>query len=323
MRTRAAVAMRYTGIGPGGDALADQPVAVALRARCRRAMAPAESFGANRIRLPHVAAREGMATDGIRIGFVPCPQFDRIQLQLVRQRVDRALHGEGADRLARRPHEGIGNAMDCRHPLPDPVGPHRVQVARRKAELLRKVVFVGLGGDALVDERRELPVLIGGDRHPLPGRRAAADEPEHTFARERDADGASGHARGHHAELVVEPQRALAAEPAADERRQQRHVLALQSEHVRQTAGPARRELAGVVHGDAVVGCPDGNRRVRLDGVVVVRGRREGQVHGVRGRPQRRIRIAVNDLGDSPSTSFGVFAWAIAASKDVIAGSAA
>ena len=56
MRTRAAVAMRYTGYVPDRHPLADQPVAVSLCPRCQRAMAPAESFGANRIRLPHVAA---------------------------------------------------------------------------------------------------------------------------------------------------------------------------------------------------------------------------------------------------------------------------
>ena len=183
-----------------------------------------------------------------------------------------------------------------RHPLADAVGLHRVQVARRKAELLRKAVLVGLRRDALVDERRELAGLIGGDRDALPRRRTPADEAEYAFAGERDADGPAGHARRHHAELVVEPQRALAAEPAADERRPQRHVLALQSEDVRETAGAAGRELARVVHGDAVVAGPDGNRRMRLDRVVVVRGRGERQIHGVRRRLQRSIRIAVNDL---------------------------
>ena len=181
--------------------------------------------------------------------------------------------------------------------LPDPIRLHRVQMPRRKAELLGEVVIRRLRRDALVDERGERAASVGRDGDALPRRRAPADDAEDAFARERDAHGPADLARGHHAQLAVEPHRALAAEA----RRPRTAPAAVTFPFfkpkmcARLFAPPAVNWLVSNTV-TPIVTLPDRDRRMRLDGVVVVGWRRERQVDVMRCRSQGRIRIALDDL---------------------------
>ena len=81
---------------------------------------------------------------------------------------DRGLDRKGPDGLAWRTHERICHAVDGRDLLSDPIRLHRIQMPRREAELLGKVVIHRLGRVALMDERGERPTAVGRDGDALP-----------------------------------------------------------------------------------------------------------------------------------------------------------
>jgi hypothetical protein len=65
---------------------------------------------------------------------------NRVHLELAGERVDGALDGKGADGLARGAHEGVGDAAQLGHLLADAIRRHRVEMSRRKTDLLGEVI---------------------------------------------------------------------------------------------------------------------------------------------------------------------------------------
>ena len=115
-------------------------------------MLPSEFFSAEVIRFTHVSPGKRISTDRIFLRFIPHAKLDRINARLVGERIHGALHSKRPDRLARRAHECVCNAIDFANLLSNPIGGHRVQMTRRKTELFRKIVVGRLRGHAFVDE---------------------------------------------------------------------------------------------------------------------------------------------------------------------------
>jgi hypothetical protein len=98
-------------------------------------------------------------------------------------------------------------------------------VARRKTELFGEIVVCGLRGHDFVNERSDLAGVVRGDGHTLLGWSAPTDDAKNSFARNRKADRASGHASRHHRQLVIGPHSALATEATSHKRRDQLDVV--------------------------------------------------------------------------------------------------
>ncbi len=262
------------GVPGGGHAGADQPVPVALGARPRIAPGPADPGGAALQALPQPETGPGMAGVGVHLGQVALAQLDRVDAELARQFVHRALEREHAQGLARRAGEG---------------GRHRV-AAHQPVDALEAGAGVDLGGDAEgglgpVVERRGDRELVMPDRRQLAvaGRAeldvlllflAVAAGGEHLAARHHQPDGAADVLGGQRGEGDVRPDHGLGAERAADEVGQHPD---LGRGHPQQRGD---RELHGldaltrVVEGE-LVAVPGGGGGQHLDRVVVVGGEPE------------------------------------------------
>ena len=141
-----------------------------------------------------------------------------------------------------------------------------------------------------------LPSRAGGERDALLGARAVADRAEHLRARQRDLHGAVRQLRGHRGERDVRPRRALRTEPAADEARDDAHVLGGQAEHRSELAARADHALRRVVEGEPVA-LPQRDGGVRLHRVVVLDGRRVHVVDLGRGARERGFGVALVRVG--------------------------
>ena len=137
--------------------------------------------------------------------------------------------------------------------------------------------------------------MVGAERHPLFGQRAAAGRPEHAFPRQGQPHRPFGHAGGGGRNDVVIPD-GLVAEAAADEGREHMHLLVRNAEHVGQGRAGQMDHLAAVMDRQAAVLPRDGDR-MGLDGAVIVARRPVGAVDAVRRAVEGSLRIADPDGG--------------------------
>jgi len=126
----------------------------------------------------------------------------------------------------------------------------------------------GLLNDIMCN-RRELPIALSTQLHPLDGRRAIACQRKHLLPRERELHGPSRHLRGHDSEDHMRVRVNLGAERAADILRDDAHPFGRQFEGRGHGIPDRVRALVGIVQGDAVL-VPHSNRRVGFERIGVL-----------------------------------------------------
>ena len=258
---------------------------------------PAELGRPPLIGLVQVPARELVAAGRIFRRFVDPAERDRIDLQRVREFVNRRFQCERTDRFAGRAHPGIGDGVEVHHPLTDKQILHGVHVARGERALFGIAGVVRRCGRARMNECGQGPVAPRPERDALLRHRATADDAEYVLARQRQFDGAVGDLRRRGTEHGVLPESGLAAECAADETGHHLHLVVGETEDVRQRVTVTADGLRGVEYRQTAIVVPPGNRRVRFDRVVIV-GRRS--VEGVDRHlrvGQRLAGVTDGDLG--------------------------
>ena len=185
------------------------------------ALAPAEALGAGAPGLDDVARGEAA---GRRSG--PCSGSLRRRSSIgsmpssCGELVDRAFEREGADRLAGRAHEGVGQHVERRPCSTSSLkAAGGIGAARRQDERLRHgVVRRHRRRRRCGSARRSVPSGSRAERDALLGQRASADDAVDALARQHEPHRPAGELRGGRGEDLVLPQR-LAAEAAADEGR--------------------------------------------------------------------------------------------------------
>ena len=93
-------------VGGGRHAPADQPAAIAHRARLGVAPAPAEALGGGPVAFPRRAARERQLLELVLLRLVAQAQLDRVDVQRHRELVHGGFEREDAARLTRGAHVG-------------------------------------------------------------------------------------------------------------------------------------------------------------------------------------------------------------------------
>src|ERR1700687_421533 len=126
--------------------------------------------------------------------------------------------------------------------------------------------------DAGMDQGGQLTVFRRAQSDTLFGDSAAADGAEDSFTRQRQLYWPAHKLRRSRAKCDVVPESDFAAETAPDKGRDHANVFPLKIEYVGQSMGGQINGLRGIVHRQAAVVVPDGNRRVRFNGIVVVAG---------------------------------------------------
>ena len=99
-----------------------------------------------------------------------------------------------------------------------------------------------IGDRSGMDQRIETAVGPRPDRHALFGGSPAADDAVHALAGQREPDRTAGELRRRRRQHLVLPQR-LAAEPAADERREDPYLLLSEAEDLCHRPGHVRHAL--------------------------------------------------------------------------------
>ena len=178
--------------------------------RCVRgvqaAAAPAEAFRAALVGLDELPARIRRALGRILVGLVPPAQFDGIELQCIRELVERGFQRERPDRLPWRAHPGIGHRVETDDLLADEQGLRCVEMPRRKRQLLGVACVIRRGGDAGMNQRREPAVAVRAKGDALLRQRPSADVAIDLFARQRESHRTSGDSRRRRADHAVVPQ---------------------------------------------------------------------------------------------------------------------
>ncbi len=253
---------------------ADEEVAVAHRARRRAPTGPAEARGALPVAGAERFTRPGLSVLRVGLGVVAQPERDRVELERVRQLVQRGLQRERPGRLAGRalerrgrnvePHEAV-RRLDVRAGVKHP-GLHRAR--------LDELVEAGSLGRDLVPDRGEPPARVGAEGHLLDRAGAVSDEREHLRPGEGDLHPAPDDLGPHRGEGHVRPGGPFAAEASSDVMGENADVLGLEAEDRRDLLPDAEEALGRVVERQATLPLPDGDRRVRLHRVVVLERRR-------------------------------------------------
>ena len=267
--------------------MADQPVALAPLAP----LGPAEAARALVVAIQQAARREALAVDRIDLGFVAAAQLDGIEAELAGEFVHRAFDREGADRLARCAHRAGGGQVEA-----DEIGaeaPRLAGIERQRAERDRfeEAGIVVLRGDAFVREGGDAPVFGGADADALRRRRTVVDEIGGLRARQRDLDRPPDLFGGDRGEDHLRPDAGLAAEAAADERREHAHILGREGERLGDGAAGGTDHLVAGADQQLAVSPGDG-AGMRFERGGIMDRRRVAAVEHHRGGGQRRIEIA-------------------------------
>ena len=199
---------------------------------------------------------------------------------------------ERADRFAWRAHEGVGDHIHLYRLDVQGEGLRRVDAFRRQDEGLGHVVVRSHRDYAGVDQGVEPAIGLRAQRHALFRHRAAADDTEHTLARQHDPHRPAGELRRRGRQNLMLPKE-LASETAAHERRGEAHLLFLQPEHLGNRPGFVRHRLRGIVDSQ-LVALPGKGAGVQLDRSVVMAGRRVLDIDFA-GRSRKRS-LGVADL---------------------------
>ena len=278
------------GIGAGGAAHADEPVALALRRGRCAALVPAEPRRAIPPGLHDPALGEGQSGQRVLLGFVPDAQLDRVHAEFMSELVHRGFEPERADRFAGSAHEGVGDHVHLDRLDVQKESLRRVDALRRQNEWLGHVVVRSHGDDASVDQGVEPAVGLGAKRHALLRERAAADDPEHALAGEHDPHWPASQLRRRGRQDLVLPEK-FAAKAAANEGRGQAHLVLFQPEDLRNGPGFVRHRLRGVVDSQRVA-LPGEGAAVQLDRTVMLAGRRVDDVDLVRSGGKGGLGVA-------------------------------
>ena len=119
------------------------------------------------------------AAHRIAVGKIAQPQLDRVHAQIVRQLVHRAFDGERADGLAGAAHEGVGQHVEVDMVLHDVEAFAAVERPAGQAVLLVANAVRRLHRIAVMQQRLQLAILVGGERDPLLGPRPSTDQAVH------------------------------------------------------------------------------------------------------------------------------------------------
>ena len=175
-------------------------------------------------------------------------QRDRIHFQCPGQFVHRAFERVSAGTFARRAHERRRRDIHRVNRFLDPDRRTLIhQSGRTRAARFRELPDRRSERLAHVLDRLQLSVARRGERKSLARRRAMAGADKHIPARDVHFDRNARDLCAHRREQDVHPDRALAAERAADERADDSHVFELESERVRQDVLHAFHKLRRIV----------------------------------------------------------------------------
>ncbi len=171
----------------GGDALADQPLAVALRSWLGVARIPPEFFRALAVRLRQTAAGERRVFGGILRGLVDPPQLDRIHAQRIGQFVHRRFQRERSNGFARSAHPGIGDRIQIDDLLLNENIGRRVEVpGRERCTVPRSARARWSPSDPYGAERKASRPSWRRDRSAVP-RRCVRQPPGRLPSRDKDS----------------------------------------------------------------------------------------------------------------------------------------
>ena len=233
------------------------------------------------------------------------------------QLVQRAFHRELGDAGAGAAHPARRVGVQRRGLLVDPHVGAGIQFGRGFPGGLDELPGRAFGQHRVLDQRRELAVRGGREADVLPGFAAERHHGEGVLAAEHQLDGSAhvpgrhgrqqqvrvgvlaaeaAHQRAQHAHLAVELE---PAEQLADDAGQP--VLQPEAERLAEDGGLAVGELRRHVDGQAAVGVPGREHGAGFHGVVVVRRRREDQVHRVDRGGEGVVGLADLHLARRPS----------------------
>ena len=256
-------------VGGGRHAPADQPAAVAHRARLGVAPAPAEALGGGPVAFPRRAARERQLLELVLLRLVAQAQLDGVDVQRHRELVHGGFEREDAARLAGGAHVGRRvHVHGCQAMARGDVRA-RVQEPARVQERLRELLVGGGLLVALVHDGGEAAVARGAEGDALDRVRAVADAVVHLAPRQHQLDRPPRHAGAERRQRHVRPGAQPGAEGAADEGRDDADVLGRDAEHGGELVGHVVHPLRLVPQGQAVA-VPGRDRGVHLDRVVVL-----------------------------------------------------
>ena len=153
----------------------------------------------------------------------------------VRQLVDRAFQREGADRFAGARMKVLASMSMSATFCSSLKALGGIEMPGREGELLGQLLCAVMATTPVWISASSLPSRAGAQRHALLRRRAAADQAIDALAAEHQPHRAAGELRRRGGQDLVAPQ-ALAAEAAADERRQHADLVGLEAEHLGERA---------------------------------------------------------------------------------------
>ena len=240
-------------IGRRRHAPADEPV-------CRRASSAAwHCAGSSRsARRPRDSTREdallenGLSFDRIGFGIVAKPKLDRIDAERDRELVHRDFERERAGRFARRALKRRRADVELDEPVRRIAVRARVEHARRRGRRFDPVFEHRRRRNDVMTDRGQLAVVGRAERDVLLGVRPMADRREHLAAVEHELDRPTELARRHRGQHDMRPDRTLAAEAAADERRDHVHVFDGMPNRLRERLAAAEHALRRVVDGQPI-----------------------------------------------------------------------
>ncbi|MNU80222.1 hypothetical protein D3C71_698460 [compost metagenome] len=261
----------------GRHAHAYEPAAVAPHARLRRSFLPAEFHGA-RAQAVDQAALGKRPTWFFRVHFrvVQDAENDGVHFQLVRHLVHRDFQRHHARRLARRAHGVAFRQVEHGQAHGRHAVRSRIQQPRLHHGRFRLPPFQ-VAGPRFMADGRDLAVARGADAQALDGGGPVRRVVDHQGPRQGDLDGTPGRARAQRRQQGFRAHEQLAAETAADIRRNDTHLVFRYPQSARQIAAAPVHHLVRRPHRH-LVAFPGGNRGVRLHHRVRLVGCR---VHGV------------------------------------------
>ncbi len=277
-------------IGRGRDACTDEPASRLARPRGRVARRPTKALGAFAKARHQSAAAEGEAGFRVDRRLVAEAQLDRVETTRKRQLVDRRLECEHPGGVAWRAHPGVRRQVELRLAMGGQSVGRRVHRPGWDGGGLGHLVTHACLRHRLMRNGCEATVALGAKPNALDGRRAVARQREHLLSRERKLRRPSDNPRRHYRHDRVRVRKSFGSKPAADVGCDDADVLGRKlkcpSDGPLSDVDPLTRVVDGQVLPADIV-APDCQRGVRLEGVVVLGGRRVGLVECDRRGRQR------------------------------------
>ena len=215
-----------------------------------------------------------MSAFRIRLRIVLEPERNGIETERGGQFIHRRLETKGAGRLARSAVERRRAEIEPDKPLAGVDVRARVENSRLKRRRLDPVFEDRRARGHILTDRRQAPVFARRHRKMLDGVGPRADGSKHLPAAEHELDRPFDVPRRHRRKHDVRPRRALRPEPAADELRDNSHLLGRYAERLRHEPLDAVHVLRRVVQREAVRWFPDRDGGVRLHRIVRFERRR-------------------------------------------------